>query len=71
MDTAIAPFQNGEYIILTRPYHGFPAGSVGVITAVEATAPPRYSVQFGQSMPRGPIPQKGLSHLTPAKPRDA
>ena len=39
MATAIAPFQHGEYIILTRPYHGFPAGSVGAITAVEATAP--------------------------------
>ena len=39
MATAIPPFQHGEYIILTRPYHGIPAGSVGVITAVEATAP--------------------------------
>ena len=71
MATAIPPFQHGEYIILTRPYHGIPAGSVGVITAVEATAPPRYYAQFGQSMPLGPIPQNRLAHLKPAKPPTA
>jgi hypothetical protein len=70
MDTEIPCFQMGEYIILTRSHHGLPAGSVGMITGIEATDPPRYQVFFGPSVPSGPIPQKRLAHLTPAQPRD-
>lgn len=70
MDTETPPFQMGEYIILTRPYHGLPAGSVGVITGIEATDPPRYQVFFGPSVPSGLIPQNRLAHLAPAPPRD-
>jgi hypothetical protein len=71
MDTEIPPFQKGEYIILTRPYHGLPVGSVGMITAVEDTNPPRYHVHFGQSLPSGPIPQNHFARLKPAKPNDS
>jgi len=69
MDTATPPFQTGEYIILTGPYHGLPAGSVGMITGIDATDPPRYQVFFGPSVPSRPIPQNRLAHLTPAHPR--
>ena len=71
MATAIPPFQHGEYIILARPYHGIPAGSVGVITAVEATTPPRYHVHFGDSLPSGPIPENRLVQLKHVKPPTA
>jgi hypothetical protein len=69
MDTETPSFQMGEYIILTRPHHGLPAGSVGMITGIEDTDLPRYHVYFGPSLPSGPIPQNRLAHLTPAKPR--
>ena len=68
MPTEAPRFYTGEYIILTRPYHGLPEGSVGMITALEDTDPPRYHVYFGQSLPRGPIPQNRLAHLKSAKP---
>jgi hypothetical protein len=71
MDTGPPPFQEGEYIILTRPYDGFPAGSVGMITAIEDADPPRYYVHFGQSLPSGPIPQNRFAHLKRARTRGA
>ena len=71
MDTDPPPFQEGDYIILTRPYHGLPLGSIGMSTAVEATDPPRSLVHFGPSLPSGPIPQYRLAYRKPAKPQDA
>jgi hypothetical protein len=61
-----ARFQAGEYIILIHAYHDVPVGSVGVITAVEETTPPRYRVHFGDSIPSGLIPENRLAQLKQA-----
>jgi hypothetical protein len=64
-----SPFQEGEYIILTRPYDGIPEGSVGMVIAVEASDPPCYHVHFGWSLPNGPIPQDRLAPLKRVRTR--
>jgi hypothetical protein len=69
MDTEPLPYQTDEYVILIRPYRDFPAGSVGVVAAIEASTPPGYHIQFGPALRRGPIPQDRLAPLKPARRR--
>lgn len=59
----------GEYIVLTRPYLGLPAGSVGMITKRHSTRTPRYLVYFGESLPVGPFPETALIRLGSAGKR--
>ena len=63
MDTELPRFQVGEYIILTQPCLDLPAQSVGVITKLYSTDPPRYLIYFGVALPDGPFPEDVLSHL--------
>ena len=71
MDTEPRPFQEGEYIILTRPYLGLPRLSVGVITQRYSTNPPLYLIHFGVDLPVGPFPQDRLAPLKRARMRGA
>lgn len=64
-------FQTGEYVILTRPYLGVPALSVGIITTIHSTDPPHYLIDFGPSIPSGPFPETALSRLPSPRTRRA
>jgi hypothetical protein len=66
MATEHPRFQEGEYVMLTRPYLGLPARSVGVITALYSTHPPCYLVYFGEALPIGPFPEAALIRLRSA-----
>jgi hypothetical protein len=68
MDSRIPLFHVGDYIILTHPYRGIPAGSAGKITAMASLHPPLYRVHFGDSMSAEAIPQNRLTHLGAPKP---
>ena len=68
MDSRIPLFRVGDYIILTHPYRGIPAGSAGKITAMASLHPPLYRVHFGDSMSAEAIPQNRLTHLGAPKP---
>ena len=63
MATKPARFQTGEYVILTPPYLGLPAQSVGVITRRYSPNAPLYLIYFGVSLPVGPFPAAALSRL--------
>ena len=71
MASAHPHFQAGEYVILTRPYLGLPAGSVGRITECHSTPMPTpcYLVYFGESLPIGPFPEAALIRLGSAGAR--
>jgi hypothetical protein len=63
MGTEPPRFQTGEYVILTQPCLGLPAQSVGVITRLYSTDPPRYLIYFGVALPDGPFPETVLFRL--------
>jgi len=63
MSTEPSPFQEGEYIILTRHYRDIPEGSVGTIAEIYMTQPPCYRVFFGAEISRGPISENYLARL--------
>jgi hypothetical protein len=66
MATAHPRLRPGEYIVLTQPYLGLPAGSVGMITKRNRTHPPCYLVYFGEALPIGPFPETALIRLRSA-----
>jgi hypothetical protein len=66
MATEPPHFQAGEYVMLTRPYLGLPARSVGVISELSCTHPRCYLVYFGESLPVGPFPEAALFRLRSA-----
>jgi hypothetical protein len=59
----------GEYIVLTQPYLGLPAGSVGMIIEYDSMPTHRYLVYFGVSLPLGPFPETALTRLRSADRR--
>jgi hypothetical protein len=68
MDSRTPLFRVGDYIILTHPYRGIPAGSAGKITAMASMTPPLYRVHFGDAVSAEAIPQNRLTHLGAPKP---
>jgi hypothetical protein len=68
MDSRTPLFRVGDYIILTHPYRGIPAGSAGKITALASMAPLLYRVHFGDAVSADAIPQNRLTHLGASKP---
>ena len=62
-------FQVGEYVMLTQPYLGLPAGSVGRIIEHQSTPTHRYLIYFGVSLPIGPFPETALIRLGSAGAR--
>ena len=69
MDSTIPLFRVGNYIILTHPYRGIPAGSAGKITAMASLHPPLYRVYFGDAVSADAIPQNRLTYLGAPKAR--
>jgi hypothetical protein len=53
-------FQVGEYVMLTQPYLGLPAGSVGLVTKCHSGPTCRYKIYFSESLPSGPFPETAL-----------
>jgi hypothetical protein len=68
MDSRTPLFRVGDYIILTHPYRGIPAGSTGKITALASMTPPSYRVHFGDAVSAEAIPQNRLTQLGAPKP---
>jgi hypothetical protein len=63
MATEQPRFQVGEYVMLTQPYLGLPAGSVGMVTEYRSRPPCRYKIFFSESLPSGPFPETALIRL--------
>lgn len=68
MDSRTPLFRVGDYIVLTHPYRGIPAGSAGKITSMASMTPPLYRVHFGDAVSAEAIPQNRLTHLNVPKP---
>ena len=69
MDSERPLFHEQEYVILTKQYQDIPAGSIGTIAMIYTTHPAYYRVDFGPSLPRGPIPENQLSRLSGLRQR--
>jgi hypothetical protein len=63
MESRRSRFHVDEYVVLTQPYRGIPAGSVGAIVTISFTRPARYCVSFGPSLVRSRIPEDHLTSL--------